>query len=630
MKTITKFLIVIALSLLTTGAMAQTTYYVNVANPSPGDGKSWSGAFTDLQAALDVATISGDQIFVAKGTYKPSKVYAPGVTLPDSRYNTFKLNSGVAIYGGYSVDELGNGTRNIVGNETILSGDLGNENDNTDNAYNVVMVANGTTNVVLDGFTITGGNANGTANRSSGGNHPAYYGGGILLRNSYGVFKNLKIIKNNAKTTDNTATYGAGFFIAATGSNLIELDNIEFIENEIATNGTNFAGGGGIYLASTNVKLNRLKFIGNNAKSGGGIYASVANTTAKLGNSIFYNNSAGNGGAIYLANNGGSSSVSINLEIVNNTFYNNTATSNGGAIYLYNHANNTLTINNSVLLGNTATTDGNDIFKGTAATLTVTNSITQGTTGTNVNTTATVADVFLSTTDTDADFLKLKPVTSNPAINGGDENKYDAGVYGNIDLAGTTRGSGAIDMGAYKNQLPLPIKLANFSAKANGNSVVVNWVTETETNNSYFILEKSTDGVNFSIITTAPSKGNGASYSHTDFSPTSDNNYYRLTQVDNDGTKVTYDPLVVNFSLKVGKVSVYPNPAVGGKVTINLAGQKFTSLQLVNTYGQKLQSLSIAPNETEKVITLSAYPSGTYFIVLTNGTEKAVKKVIKP
>ena len=88
---------------------------------------------------------------------------------------------------------------------------------------------------------------------------------------------------------------------------------------------------------------------------------------------------------------------------------------------------------------------------------------------------------------------------------------------------------------------------------------------------------------------------------------------------------------MVNFSLQdKASVNVYPNPVVSGKITINLAGNKFTKLQLVNLLGQSLQSLKIAANETEKTVDISAFPSGTYFILLSDGTNITTKKVIKP
>src|SRR5690606_17264426 len=104
---------------------------------------------------------------------------------------------------------------------------------------------------------------------------------------------------------------------------------------------------------------------------------------------------------------------------------------------------------------------------------------------------------------------------------------------------------------------PLPVVISSaFSARANGNTAILTWTTASETNNSHFILEKGTNGTNFSTLSTIASKGNGAQYSYTDFSPADGTNYYRLTQIDNNGTIVSYQPVAINFALGAQHVSI--------------------------------------------------------------------------
>jgi hypothetical protein len=122
-----------------------------------GDGSSWIDAFTDLQAAL-AAAMSGDEIWVAKGTYTPS--------VPAGRDATFRLLDGVALYGGFSGIEDQREERNWTAHETILSGDL-NGDDGTDvygfpihrddNAYHVITGSGTDATALLDGFTVRGG-----------------------------------------------------------------------------------------------------------------------------------------------------------------------------------------------------------------------------------------------------------------------------------------------------------------------------------------------------------------------------------------------------------------------------------------------------------------------------------------
>ncbi len=122
--------------------------YVNASNDSGVEnGQSWARAYTSLTTALRVAQ-SGEDIWVAQGTYYP--------TTDSNRDKSFNLVPGVAVYGGFKGTESAFLDRDWQVNETILSGDIGALNESSDNAYHVVVGANGAT---LDGFTIVDGNA---------------------------------------------------------------------------------------------------------------------------------------------------------------------------------------------------------------------------------------------------------------------------------------------------------------------------------------------------------------------------------------------------------------------------------------------------------------------------------------
>jgi hypothetical protein len=131
---------------------AQTKRYVK--EGGTGNGSSWSDASGDLQAMIN-ASNSGDEVWVATGTYKP--------TTSADRSISFAMKNGVGIYGGF----LGDGTeatkdqRNWAANPSILSGDIGTPNDISDNSYHVVYNYNNSLDnaAILDGFTITNGHA---------------------------------------------------------------------------------------------------------------------------------------------------------------------------------------------------------------------------------------------------------------------------------------------------------------------------------------------------------------------------------------------------------------------------------------------------------------------------------------
>ena len=129
--------------------------YVNAAAAAGGNGNSWATAYTDLQQALAAAAAT-EAIWVAQGTYKPTKPTAP----TDPRTATFALKDGVAVYGGFVGTETQLGQRDWVHHVTTLSGDIGTPDDISDNSYHVVT-GRGDASTILDGFTITAGNANG-------------------------------------------------------------------------------------------------------------------------------------------------------------------------------------------------------------------------------------------------------------------------------------------------------------------------------------------------------------------------------------------------------------------------------------------------------------------------------------
>jgi hypothetical protein len=161
-KTNLKVSLIISALLLGMGSAiaAGGTIYVDADASVGGDGSGWGAAFKYLQDAL-TAAVSGDEILVGQGIYKPDEDSAhPNGT--GSRTDTFRLKNDVAIKGGYAgFGESNPNARDTNIYETVMSGDIGLVNYLGDNSYHVVT-GNGTNQTaVLDGFIITAGNANG-------------------------------------------------------------------------------------------------------------------------------------------------------------------------------------------------------------------------------------------------------------------------------------------------------------------------------------------------------------------------------------------------------------------------------------------------------------------------------------
>jgi len=263
-----------------TPAAAQQTLYVDADAPVGGDGTSWSTALNTLQGALDIAAVNGmvEAIRIAEGTYRPSHETVPG----DARSATFQLLNGVAFYGGYpGFDAADPDLRDVDTHMTILSGDL-NDDDATvgrdENAYHVLTGAGADSTAIVDGFTITAGNADAT--------DPDDIGGGMYNSNGSPTLVQCTFSKN-------FATYGAGMF---------NLDNSSptLVQCAFRFNIASFSGGGMYNQIDSSPAMIDCEFTDNvadPASSGGGLL-NHQNCNAWLTRCIFLNNSAAAGGGI--------------------------------------------------------------------------------------------------------------------------------------------------------------------------------------------------------------------------------------------------------------------------------------------------------------------------------------------
>jgi len=311
--------------------------YVDAAATGLNNGSSWGDACTDLQAALAVA-VSSDTIHVARGTYKP--------TAGTDRTATFQLQSGVALLGGYPTG--GGDTRDPKANETILSGDIGTQGNNTDNSYHVVMGSGTDDTAVLDGFTVTGGNAD-KADEWVNKN-----GGGIYIDTGSPTLTRLTISGNSANY------YGGGVYTSGWPCSP-SLTDVTF-------SGNSASRGGGMY-ANGDPTLTNVTFTDNSAGGdGGGIFI---NGSATLTNVTFYGNSAAYcGGGVSVDDKAGPTLTHV-------TFANNQADADGDGEGrgggLFNNDDTEMWIHNTVLWGNTP--DQLDVGKGT---IVITDSVVQG------------------------------------------------------------------------------------------------------------------------------------------------------------------------------------------------------------------------------------------------------------
>jgi len=261
------------------------------ATAGANDGTSWADAFVDLQDALAAAdrTLDVNQIWVANGTYLPDRGTG-------DRTLSFALPDAVAVYGGFAgldadgfpAGETALDQRDPAANATVLSGDLraddgpGFQNYN-DNSMHVVTAANVGDQTILDGVTITGGNAD------EAGIAGGVSGGGMVLSDGTPTIINCQFIRNTA------AANGGGLFLQDGSSP--QVVNCRFSENRAVL------GGGLAHLAASST-IAGCVFAGNTCTiaaeaAGGAIYA-VGSPLVILANCTLAANDSAKGGGLYL------------------------------------------------------------------------------------------------------------------------------------------------------------------------------------------------------------------------------------------------------------------------------------------------------------------------------------------
>ncbi len=189
---------------------------------------------------------------------------------------------------------------------------------------------------------------------------------------------------------------------------------------------------------------------------------------------------------------------------------------------------------------------------------------------------------------------------------------------------------------------PLPIELIYFNAKYLNDLVDFSWATATETNNDFFTIERSTDGINFQPILFQSGAGNSTStlyYTNKDKNPSEGINYYRLKQTDFDGHTGYSDVKVVTVNQKIKKEeaialeNVSPNPFNNelkiqfSTIKSGIAEIKIVGVDSKVVYSSKVivesGTNTISINEVEQIKT------GIYFLIIIFNNENISSKIIK-
>ncbi|MBL7154082.1 MAG: right-handed parallel beta-helix repeat-containing protein [Phycisphaerae bacterium] len=358
---------VVLVSAGSAGVAVGKVIYVDGRASGADNGTCWADAYVFLQDALSDANDSEKpvEVWVAQGIYRPDRSTAEPNGTGD-REATFRLVNGVAVLGGYGgIGEADPNTRDIALYETVLSGDLdGNDVDVNDlgdlrdepsraeNAYHVVTSRDSNESAVLDGMTITGGNANGYdvgyawPHEERGGGMYNEGGGSVS-----GGRRGLETIVYAATIRDctfirNSGTFGGGMYNYQSYPRVLDCS---FVENSSPIQWAGEHGwggvGGGMCNEESSPLVSNCVFSRNltydSSRGGGGMHNDESSPV--VSDCVFVENRASDGGGMF-----NKDSYPIVTRCV---FSRNRSSDDGGA--MYNSGSNVI-IENCTFVGNTS------------------------------------------------------------------------------------------------------------------------------------------------------------------------------------------------------------------------------------------------------------------------------------
>ncbi|MBD2768469.1 CehA/McbA family metallohydrolase [Hymenobacter sp. BT664] len=179
--------------------------------------------------------------------------------------------------------------------------------------------------------------------------------------------------------------------------------------------------------------------------------------------------------------------------------------------------------------------------------------------------------------------------------------------------------------------LPLPVTLTHFQAVLqNEDQAILRWATASELRSEYFVVERSADGTHYQEAGRQPAAGNSSlsrAYELRDPQPLTGLTYYRLRQVDTDGT-ATYSPVVTlaPTAREAAQANVYPNPVAGraGRLALRGLSDQQVMVTVRDMVGRLVTTQQVQPATYTADVPLllpNTATTGIYVVTITTGTQ---------
>lgn len=181
----------------------------------------------------------------------------------------------------------------------------------------------------------------------------------------------------------------------------------------------------------------------------------------------------------------------------------------------------------------------------------------------------------------------------------------------------------------------LPLSLTSFAAEQSKDAVELKWQTGHEQNTSHFLLERSSDGIQFFTLQRINAAGNSSipvDYTAFDKEPFTGANFYRLKMLDTDG-RFTYSKILsVKVDAVAKKAIIFPNP-VGNELRVQVPGGKKGSctLQVTDEHGRVLKQQQVQLNNHPLSLTIHTQEleAGIYWLIIHYPDGRETQKLVK-